>query len=83
MPSAPPTFISSFANIIVDSVVESFVIPAAQGVTGRSHRAQVISLALSMLQSNDAEKRIYPVLGPLLVEEIGYDYTPPWVPDSK
>lgn len=37
-------------------------------------RAQITSLALSMLQSNDAEKRIYPLLRSLLVEEIGYDY---------
>lgn len=37
-------------------------------------RAQVTSLALSMLQSSDAEKRIYPLLSSLLVKEIGYDY---------
>ncbi|VUZ28815.1 Uncharacterised protein [uncultured Comamonas sp.] len=47
----------------------------ARRILGYVHdRAQVTSLALSMLQSNDAEKRIYPVLRPLLVEEIGYDY---------
>lgn len=47
----------------------------ARRMLGYVHdRAQVTSLALSMLQSNDAEKRIYPVLRPLLVEEIGYDY---------
>lgn len=37
-------------------------------------RAQLTSLALSMLKSTDATKRIYPVLYPLLVDEIGYDY---------
>lgn len=37
-------------------------------------RVQVTSLALSMLQSNDVERRIYPLLHGLLVNEIGYDY---------
>jgi hypothetical protein len=38
-------------------------------------RAQVTSLALSMLQSNDKEKRIYPLLSEMLVNEVGYDYS--------
>lgn len=47
----------------------------ARRMLGYVHdRAQLTSLALSMLQSNAPEKRIYPVLWSLLVEEIGYDY---------
>lgn len=47
----------------------------ARRMLGYVHdRAQVTSLALSMLQSNNAEKRIYPLLRALLVDEIGYDY---------
>lgn len=47
----------------------------ARRILGYVHdRAQMTSLALSMLQSNDAENRIYPVLRSLLIEEIGYDY---------
>lgn len=47
----------------------------ARRMLGYVHdRAQLTSLALSMLQSKDAEKRIYPVLRALLVDEIGYDY---------
>lgn len=37
-------------------------------------REQLTSLALSMLLSNEPEKRIYPVLRALLIDEIGYDY---------
>ncbi|WP_454711343.1 hypothetical protein [Cupriavidus nantongensis] len=47
----------------------------ARRMLGYVHdRAQVTSLALSMLQSNDVEKRIYALLRALLVDEIGYDY---------
>lgn len=37
-------------------------------------RAQLTSLSLSLLNSEDAENRIYPVMRALLVDEIGYDY---------
>ncbi len=47
----------------------------ARRMLGYVHdRAQLTSLALSMLLSNEPEKRIYPVLRALLVDEIGYDY---------
>lgn len=59
----------------LDKLSSDDLIFLARRMLGYVHdRAQVISLALSMLQSNDTEKRIYPILGPLLVEEIGYDY---------
>lgn len=37
-------------------------------------RAQITSMALSMLESHAAKDRIFPVLRALLVDEIGYDY---------
>ena len=47
----------------------------ARRMLGYVHdRAQLTSLALSMLLSNEPEKRIYPVLHALLIDEIGYDY---------
>ena len=47
----------------------------ARRILGYVHdREQMTSLALSMLQTNDAERRVYPLLISLLVEEIGYDY---------
>ncbi|QHE83379.1 hypothetical protein [Hydrogenophaga sp. BPS33] len=47
----------------------------ARRLLGYVHdRAQLTSLALSMLLSNESERRIYPILGALLVDEIGYDY---------
>lgn len=47
----------------------------ARRMLGYVHdRAQLTSLALSMLQSSHPEERIYPVLWSLLAEEIGYDY---------
>lgn len=47
----------------------------ARRLLGYVHdRAQLTSFALSMLLSKDSEKRIYPVLSALLVDEIGYDY---------
>jgi hypothetical protein len=59
----------------LDGLSTSDLLFLAKRMLGYVHnRAQVTSLALSMLQSTDAEKRIHPVLRPLLVEEIGYDY---------
>ncbi|MBR7784225.1 hypothetical protein [Undibacterium luofuense] len=47
----------------------------ARRMLGYVHdRAQVTSLAISMLESNNADSRIYPLLRTLLVDEIGYDY---------
>jgi hypothetical protein len=47
----------------------------ARRMMGYVHdRAQVTSMALSMLESQDANERIFPVLYALLVSEIGYDY---------
>ncbi len=47
----------------------------ARRLLGYVHdRAQLTSLALSMLKSTEADRRIYPVLYALLVDEIGYDY---------
>jgi hypothetical protein len=59
----------------LDELSSSDLLFLARRMLGYVHdRAQVTSMALSMLQSNDAEKRIYPILHSLLVEEIGYDY---------
>jgi hypothetical protein len=47
----------------------------ARRILGYVHdRAQVTSLSLSMLESQAADKRIYPLLRSVLVDEIGYDY---------
>jgi hypothetical protein len=47
----------------------------ARRMLGYVHdRGQLTSLAVSMLLSNEPEKRIYPVLRALLVDEMGYDY---------
>lgn len=47
----------------------------ARRLLGYVHdRTQLTSLALSMLNSTEASKRVYPVLRALLVDEIGYDY---------
>ena len=47
----------------------------ARRMLGYVHdRAQVTSMALSMLESQAAKDRIFPVLRALLVDEIGYDY---------
>lgn len=47
----------------------------ARRMLGYIHdRAQITSLALSMLHSRDVKERIYPLLRALLVDEIGYDY---------
>lgn len=37
-------------------------------------RGQLTSLSLSLLRSEDAQTRIYPIVRALLVDEIGYDY---------
>jgi hypothetical protein len=47
----------------------------ARRMLGYVHdRAQLTSLSLSLLQANDAEGRIYPMLRDVLVNQIGYDY---------
>lgn len=47
----------------------------ARRMLGYVHdRAQITSMALSMLESRAAKDRIFPVLRALLVDEIGYDY---------
>lgn len=59
----------------LDGLASEDLVFLARRMLGYVHdRAQLTSLALSMLQAKDAEKRIYPVLGELLVDEIGYDY---------
>lgn len=59
----------------VDQLTANDLLFLARRMLGYVHdRAQLTSLALSMLQSKDVEMRIYPVLRALLVEEIGYDY---------
>lgn len=60
---------------LVDQLTPNDLLFLARRMLGYVHdRAQLTSLALSMLQSKDVEMRIYPVLRALLVEEIGYDY---------
>ena len=59
----------------LDSLGTEDLLFLARRMLGYVHdRAQLTSLTLSMLLSNEPEKRIYPLLRALLVEEIGYDY---------
>lgn len=59
----------------LDGLAAEDLLFLARRLLGYVHdRAQLTSLALSMLLSNEPEKRIYPVLRALLVDEIGYDY---------
>lgn len=64
-----------FKKSRLDQLSESELIFLARRMLGFIYdQNQLTSLALSMLQSNDVDKRIYPLLGELLVNEIGYDY---------
>lgn len=64
-----------FEKSRLDQLSESELLFLARRMLGFIYdQDQLTSLALSMLQSNDVEKRIYPLLGELLVNEIGYDY---------
>ncbi len=59
----------------LDGLAPEDLLFLARRLLGYVHdRAQLTSLALSMLGSKDSEQRIYPVLRALLVDEIGYDY---------
>lgn len=59
----------------LDGLATEDLLFLARRLLGYVHdRAQLTSLALSMLTSNEPEKRIFPVLHALLVDEIGYDY---------
>lgn len=59
----------------LDSLGSEDLLFLARRMLGYVHdREQLTSLTLSMLLSKESEKRIYPVLRALLVEEIGYDY---------
>ncbi|WP_293222553.1 hypothetical protein [Ottowia sp.] len=59
----------------LDELATEELLFLARRMLGYVHdRAQLTSLALSMLLSSEPEKRIYPVLRALLVDEIGYDY---------
>lgn len=62
-------------DIRLDSLEAEDLLFLARRLLGYVHnRAQLTALALSMLQSQEPETRIYPVLHALLVNEIGYDY---------
>ena len=59
----------------VDRLSASELLFLARRLLGYIHdRNQLTTLALSLLESNEAEQRIYPLLKNLLVAEIGYDY---------
>ncbi|MBN9206010.1 hypothetical protein [Methylibium petroleiphilum] len=59
----------------LDTLESGELLFLARRMLGYVHdRAFVTSLALSMLDSDDARTRIFPVLRALLVDEIGYDY---------
>lgn len=59
----------------LDGLATEDLLFLARRMLGYVHdRAQLTSLVLSMLLSKEPEKRIYPVLHALLVDEIGYDY---------
>lgn len=59
----------------LDGLTPEDLLFLARRLLGYVHdRAQLTSLVLSMILSNDSESRIYPLLRTLLVDEIGYDY---------
>lgn len=59
----------------IDRLTAKDLLFLARRMLGYIHdRAQLTSLAMSLLHSNDVENRIYPMLRALLVDEIGYDY---------
>lgn len=65
----------SLDKVRLDELATEDLLFLARRMLGYVHdRAQLTSLALSMLLSKEPEKRIYPVLSALLVDEIGYDY---------
>lgn len=65
----------SFDKDRLDQLSTDDLLFLARRMLGYVHdRAQLTSLALSMLRSRNAEERIYPLLRALLVDEIGYDY---------
>lgn len=65
----------AFEISIVNQLTASDLMFVARRMLGYVHdRAQLTSLSLSLLNANDAENRIYPILRALLVDEIGYDY---------
>jgi hypothetical protein len=59
----------------VNQLTASDLMFVARRMLGYVHdREQLTSVSLSLLNANDAENRIYPILRALLVDEIGYDY---------
>lgn len=59
----------------IDKLSASELVFLARRLLGYIHdRNQLTTLALSLLEVNEAEQRIYPLLRNLLVTEIGYDY---------
>lgn len=59
----------------LDALEPAGLLFLARRMLGYVHdRAQVTSMALSMIDSHAAKDRIFPVLRALLVDEIGYDY---------
>lgn len=59
----------------LDSLDPAGLLFLARRMLGYVHdRAQVTSMALSMLESRDTKARIFPVLRAFLVDEVGYDY---------
>ncbi|XVJ70439.1 MAG: hypothetical protein HEQ39_12920 [Rhizobacter sp.] len=65
----------SLDNERLDGLATEDLLFLARRLLGYVHeRAQLTSLTLSMLLSKEPEKRIYPLLRALLVDEIGYDY---------
>ena len=59
----------------LDALAPADLLFLARRMLGYVHdRSQATSLALSMLDSQDAKERIFPVLHALLVDEIGFDY---------
>lgn len=59
----------------IDRLSANELVFLARRLLGYIHdRNQLTTLALSLLEANEAEQRIYPLLRNLLVTEIGYDY---------
>jgi hypothetical protein len=65
----------SFSAELLDRMTAAQLVFLARRLLGYIHDADhLLSLALSLLGTKDAEKRVFPFMPSFLVEEIGYDF---------
>lgn len=65
-----------FAPVLLNTMSQADLRFLARRLLGYIHDAdQLLSLALSLLDMQDPEKRVYPMMHSLLGDEIGYDFT--------